>query len=163
MFLLKAVALVSTILLLAWMYYFMVGCGPLLVLKHDATQDSQIIYRFFRFHYKVVLLLSVVASLCFFLVGNYVFAAAMVAILLYGLFARQIIVANMGRMSEVMIANDMPSIRAFRRLHISGFALNVVMLVAFTWAISRPELALFRCASVPPGCTGSDCRQQCSL
>lgn len=163
MFLFKAIALVSTICLLAWMYYFLVGCGPLLVLKHDVAQDSKVIYRFFNFHYKALLFLALISAVCFLIVGNYIFSAAMFGILGYGYLARAKIVAAMEQMSQTMVPNHKPSISAFRRLHLTGFALNIVVLAGLTWAISRPELALIKCVNVPPGCQGTECRHQCSL
>ena len=34
------IALIATVILLVWMGFFMMGSLPLLVLKHDTTQDG---------------------------------------------------------------------------------------------------------------------------
>jgi hypothetical protein len=162
MYFLKATSLIATILLMGWMYYFLVGCGPLLILKHDDTRDAGVIRGFFDVHYRVLTGIAALATVCFAAAERPILAVSMAVIATYGYLAQYLIVAPMDRLRPISF-EDKPSIRAFRRHHVAGFCLNIAALALLMAIISRPSAALFTCVNVPPGCQGSDCRHQCSL
>jgi hypothetical protein len=163
MFVFKAIALAATAALLVWMYYFMLGGGPLLLVRHRAPNDFRMVRGFFDVHYKASMAISTVAALSFALAERYCLSATMAAVALFAFAARSMVLPRMDRLREAVAAADAVSIRAFRRVHVAGFVVNVLVMAAMTWTVSRPSLAFITCVDVPPGCQGAECRRQCSL
>ena len=53
------VALISTVVLLVWMGFFMMGSLPLLILKHDTPVDSRFIRGLFNVYYVALMVARV--------------------------------------------------------------------------------------------------------
>jgi hypothetical protein len=132
-----AIGVVSAVALLVWMGYFMLGCLPLLILKHDTPVDSRFIRGFFNVYYVVLVGISSVGVLGFALADRRFMALVMACIALIGFTARRVIVSRMDRLRTTMSATDIRSIALFRRLHIAGIALNVFQLVGLGLAVTR--------------------------
>ena len=163
MFVYKAISLVSTAALMVWMYYFIVGGGPLLLVRHRIPSDFRMIRGFFDVHYRVSMAISSLGAASFALAERNGLSIAMACVAVFGFTARRAILPRMDRLRDSVTTADAPSIKAFRRVQITGFVLNILVLVALTWTVSRPSLAFFTCVEVPQGCQGADCKQQCSI
>ena len=159
----KIISLISIVALQAWMIYLIMGCLPLLILKHDDPSDSQLIRGFFDVHYRVLMGIAAVGTLSSAFSDRRLLAMAFACIALSGLAARRVIVARMDRLRGSMSATDVASIRTFRRLHVTGIGLDILLLVGFISALSLSSADILSCVETPPGCRGDACRVQCSL
>ena len=134
------VALISTVLLLVWMGFFMMGSLPLLILKHDTPLDSRFIRGLFNVYYTAILAVGSVGALSSALGGRFLIALALGAVAGIGFAGRYWFVLQMDAVRSAMTANDAPKIRQFRRLHIAGMLANFVMLVTFVFGMTRVTL-----------------------
>lgn len=136
----NVLALASTVILLVFMGYFMLGSLPLLVLKHDTPLDSRFIRNFFNVYYRVVLVAAVVAALAYAVAGQPVFCAGMVVLGGVVFAARRVVIPGMDDLQETMTPQDAGAIARFRRLHIGGMLLNVAQLTAIAISITLLKL-----------------------
>ena len=120
----KIVSLISIVALMGWMFYFLCGGLPLLILKHDVPQDARFVHRFFEVHYVALIGITTIGALSAALSERGLLAAAIAGIGLVGFTARRVIVTNMDRLRGTMIATDPRAIRRFRQFHAAGLALN---------------------------------------
>lgn len=134
------VALISTVALLVWMGFFMMGSLPLLILKHDTPLDSRFIRGLFNVYYLAVMVTAGVGALSYALAGRPLIAVALGCVAGLGFAGRHWFVSGMDRVRSTMTADDSPAIRQFRRLHIGGMLLNVVLLGAFCFGLTRVTL-----------------------
>jgi hypothetical protein len=134
------VALISTVLLLVWMGFFMMGSLPLLVLKHDTPLDSRFIRELFKVYYVALMATGAVGALSFALAGRAAIALALSAVAGLGFLGRRWFIPRMDGVRVTMTADDASAIRRFRRLHIAGMLLNVVLLGAFCFGMTRVSL-----------------------
>jgi hypothetical protein len=134
------VALISTVALLVWMGFFMMGSLPLLILKHDTPLDSRFIRGLFNVYYLAVMATAGVGALSYALAGRPLIALALGCVAGLGFAGRYWFVSGMDRVRSTMTADDWPAIRQFRRLHIGGMLLNVVLLAAFCFGLTRVSL-----------------------
>ena len=135
----KVVGFISTVALLVWMAYFMLGCLPLLILKHDTPVDARFIRGFFNTYYLVLMGIAAAGALSFAFSDRRFMAMAMACIAFIGFAARRAIVSRMDWLRSTMTATDALAIRGFRRLHVAGIVLNVIQLVGFGLAVTRLE------------------------
>lgn len=163
MMLAKAIFLMSIAALLAWMLYFMLGSLPLLILKHDDASDSQLVRGFFNVHYLVLMSIASIGTLSAIIADRRFLAASIACIALIGFTARKLIVARMDQLRSTLSATNTPAIQKFRKLHITGLALNLCLLIGFVSALSLASAEIISCVEIPPGCRGDGCRAQCSL
>lgn len=133
-------AMFSTVVLLVWMGFFMLGSLPLLVLKHDTPLDSRFIRGLFNVYYLAVIITAAIGAASFALAGRSGFALAFGAIGLIGLASRRMFIALMDALRGTMTATDHLAIKRFRRLHIGGMLANVVQLV--TLCVGMTQLSL---------------------
>lgn len=159
----KILSLISIVLLLAWMFYFLAGCSPLLILKHDDAADSQLVRGMFAVHYLVLTSIATVGALCSAVSGRPYLATVIACIAIYGFTARRMIVSRMDRLRDAMTPTDTPAIKSFRKLHITGLVLNVCLLIGFLSTLHLLSAEVVSCLDPPPGCQGEACRVQCSL
>lgn len=161
--LLKFVSLASLAAQFAWMLYFLLGGLPLLILKHDDASDGRLVRGFIDVHYRVLMGISALGVAAALLNDRRLLAATIATIGTIAFTARRFIVPRMDSLRQTMHASDLPSIRRFRRLHVTGLTLNLVLLSCFVFALNRSINDIFRCADTPPGCHGGDCKVQCSM
>lgn len=159
----KVISLVSIVLQLGWMFYFIAGGLPLLVLKYDHPSDARLIRGFFDVHYLVLMSITAVGTLGNVFSNRTLLATAVACIGLVGFAARRTIVPRMDLLRETITAVDYPAIRKFRTLHVTGIVLNVFMLAGFISALVLSSANMVSCSDVPVGCQGQECRTQCSL
>lgn len=130
-------ALIATVLLLVWMGFFMMGSLPLLILKHDTPVDSRFIRGLFNLYYTAILATGGVGAASSALAGRFAAALALGAVAAIGFAGRRWVVARMDAVRGTMTAEDAVGIRRFRRLHIAGMLLNVLLLAAFCIGLTR--------------------------
>lgn len=159
----KIVSLISIILLIGWMLHLLLGSTPLLILKYDDPADQRLLRGFFAVHYQVLVIIAVIGGLGAFIAERRVLGTAFLAIALIGIVARHIVIGRLDRLRETHVTGAPVATPAFRRLHIAGLALDVVLIVAFMAALGAASAEVFSCIDVPPGCRGETCRAQCSL
>ncbi|MDM0056545.1 hypothetical protein [Variovorax fucosicus] len=134
------IALITTVILLVWMGFFMMGSLPLLVLKHDTPLDSRFIRGLFNVYYVAVMLTASAAALSYAWCGKPAFSLGMafIAALAFAL-RRWIIIPRMDTLRHTIPAID-TSIFRFRQLHIAGMMLNMVQLGTVAWALTQLAL-----------------------
>ena len=131
------VALISNTLLLVWMGFFMMGSLPLLILKHDRPVDARFIRGLFKVYYTAILATGTVGAFSYALAGRSAIAIVLSAVAAIGFAGRRWIVAGMDRVRSAITADDLPAISRFRRLHIAGTLLNVVLLAVLCFGMLR--------------------------
>jgi hypothetical protein len=134
------VALISTVLLLVWMGFFMMGSLPLLILKHDTPVDARFIRGLFKVYYMAIMTTGAVGALSSALAGRPAIALALAAVAALGFAGRHWFILRMDLVRSTMTADDAFAIRRFRRLHVAGMLLNVVLLAAFCVGMTRVSL-----------------------
>jgi hypothetical protein len=133
-------ALISTVVLLVWMGFFMMGSLPLLVLKHDTPLDSRFIRGLFNVYYTAIMATGIVGASSFALAGRSAVALAMTFVAAIGFAGRRWFVSRMDSVRTTMTADDSAAIRNFRRLHVAGMVINVVLLAGFCFGMTRVSL-----------------------
>jgi len=133
-------ALISAVVLLVWMGFFMMGSLPLLVLKHDTPLDARFIRGLFNLYYVAITITAIVGALSSAVAGRTEAALALCLVAGIGFAGRRGLVARMDAVRSTMSADDAPAIRRFRRLHIAGMLLNVLVLAAFCVGLTRVSL-----------------------
>jgi len=134
------VALISTVALLVWMGFFMMGSLPLLILKHDTPLDARFIRGLFNVYYLAIMATAAAGALSYAFAERLLIALALACIAALGFAGRRWFVSRMDMVRSTMTADDSGAIRRFRRLHIAGMLLNVVLLVAFCFGLTRVSL-----------------------
>ncbi len=134
-------ALISTVALLVWMGFFMMGSLPLIVLKHDTPQDARFIRGLFNVYYAAITTTAAVGALSYGLAGRMGIALAFGCMAGLGLVGRHGIVARMDRLRHTMTADDTAAIRQFRRLHITGMLVNVLLIAVYCVGMVRVSIA----------------------
>jgi len=134
------VAPISTVLLLIWMGFFMMGSLLLLILKHDSPLDSRFIRGLFNVYSMPILVTAAVGALFYALPERPIIALALVCVAGLGFAVRYWFVSRMDTLRSTMTADDRDAIRKFRQLHVGGMLLNVVLLGAFAFGMTRVAL-----------------------
>ena len=133
-------ALISAVVLLVWMGFFMMGSLPLLILKHDTPVDSRFIRGLFNLYYLAIMATGVVGAASAAIAGRAAPALALGFVAAIGFAGRHWFIARMDRVRSTMSADDSFGIRRFRRLHIAGMLFNVLLLAAFCVGLTRVSL-----------------------
>jgi hypothetical protein len=131
------VALISTVVMLVWMGFFMMGSLPLLILKHDTPVDARFIRGLFNVYYMAVMSTAAVGALSCLIAGRFAPALALSGVAACGFAGRHWLVARMDQVRSSISADDAPSIAKFRRLHIAGMVLNVALMGAVCVGLTR--------------------------
>ena len=133
-------ALISAVVLLVWMGFFMMGSLPLLVLKHDTPVDSRFIRGLFNLYYVAIMATGIVGAASAAIAGRAAAALALGFVAAIGFAGRHWFIARMDLVRSTMTADDSSAISKFRRLHIAGMLLNVLLLAAFCVGLTRVAL-----------------------
>jgi hypothetical protein len=134
------VALISTVALLVWMGFFMMGSLPLLVLKHDTPLDSRFIRGLFNVYYLAIMITATVGAVSYALAGRAVIALALACVAALGFAGRYWLVSRMDLVRSTMTADDSLAIQRFRRLHITGMLINVAALAGYCFGMTQVSL-----------------------
>jgi len=136
----QILALISAVVLLVWMGFFMMGSLPLLVLKHDTPVDSGFIRGLFNLYYVAIMATGIVGAGSAAIAGRAAAALGLGVVAAIGFAGRHWFIARMDVVRSTMTADDSSAIRKFRRLHIAGMLLNVLLLGAFCVGLTRVAL-----------------------
>jgi len=134
------VALISTVALLVWMGFFMMGSLPLLVLKHDTPLDSRFIRGLFNVYCTAVMITAAIGAVSYALAGRPLIALAFACVATLGWAGRYWLVSRMDLVRSTMTADDSSAIQRFRRLHITGMLINVALLAAYCFGMTQVSL-----------------------
>ena len=136
----KALALVSTVLLLMALGFSVLGTTPLLILKHRVAMDSRVIRQVFHYCYRLVAVLATAASIGYALTGQPALSMGMGCVALLAMAVRRWMLARMDVLRTTMHDGDTDAIRRFRKLHVAGIALNLTQLASVAWAMTQIRL-----------------------
>ena len=134
------VALMSTVALLVWMGFFMMGSLPLLVLKHDTPVDSRFIRGLFNVYYMAIMITAAIGAVSYALMGRPAIAFALACVATLGFAGRYWLVSRMDLVRSTMTADDSSAIQRFRRLHITGMLINVAVLAGYCFGLTQVSL-----------------------
>ncbi len=138
--LIKALALVSTVLLLMSLGFSVLGATPLLILKHKRPMDSTVIRQVFHYCYRLVTVVAIAASTGHALAGRPVLSTCTGGIALMALALHHWMLTRMDAVRPTMHDGDIHAIRRFRELHIAGIVLNLTQLAALVGAMTQVGL-----------------------
>lgn len=133
----KMLAISSTVALLVWMGFFLMGSLPLLVLKHDTPLDAQFIRGLFNVYYQAVMATGAAGCLGYALTGRPAIAAAMSGVAALAWLSRRWVLGQMDLARSAMAVAPPAAVRRFRRLHIGGMVLNAAQLAAVCVGMTR--------------------------
>jgi hypothetical protein len=138
--LIKALALVSTVLLLMSLGFSVLGTTPLLILKHRLPMDSRVIRQVFHYCYRLVAVLAIAASLGHALADRPALSVCTGGIALLALALHRWMLTRMDAVRPTMQDGDSQAIRRFRELHVAGIVLNFTQLAVVVWALTLIKL-----------------------
>ena len=130
-------ALIASVVLVVWMGFFLMGTLPLLILRHDTPVDSRFIRGLFNVYYVAIMSTAAVGALGAAFAGRAAIALAFACVAGLGFAGRYWLVARMDLVRSTLTADDAAAIAQFRRLHIAGMLLNVALLAAFCFGLTR--------------------------
>ena len=136
----KTLALVSTVLLLMSLGFFVLGTTPLLILKHDVAMDSRVIRQVFHYCYRMVAVMAAAASIGYALAGHTVLSLSLGGMAVLAVAMHRWMLPRMDDLRTTMHDGDQNAIRQFRKLHIAGIALNLMQLAAIGLAMAQVKL-----------------------
>ena len=136
----KALALVSTVLLLMTLGFSVLGTTPLLVLKHVQPMDSRVIRQVFHYCYRLIAVVAIAACIGNALVDHQdvSFCAGTIAILVLAL--HHWILISMDALRVTMHDGDTQAVSNFRQLHAIGVFMNIALFSVAIWAITQIKL-----------------------
>jgi len=124
------IALFSSIALLFALLVFTLASVPLLVLGHDTPLDARVISRLFNLGYLAVAILAAACAVIYAVGVQVPFAAGMACVAVLALAVRHRVLQRMDALAGGIGSGDSAAISRFRRLHLTGIALNVFQLAA---------------------------------
>ena len=130
-------ALICTIPLIFCMGYFLMGSLPLLILNHDTPLDAHFIRGLFRIYYLAVMCTGTLAAAAYAYAGSLPYAAGVAAIVLLAFILRAAVLPHMDALRTRIENADAVAIAEFRRIHITGMAVNFVQLATLIWGLFR--------------------------
>jgi hypothetical protein len=136
----KALALVSTVLLLMSLGFSVLGTTPLLVLKHLQPMDARVIRQVFHYCYRMVALLALAACLGNALEDRMALSVYTGFIALWVLVLHRWMLARMDALRTLMQAGASDAVRRFRFVHALGVLMNMALFALAIGAISQITL-----------------------
>jgi len=138
--LIKAIALVSTVLLLMSLAFSVLGTTPLLILKHKVPMDSRVVRQVFHYCYRLVTVLAIAASIGHALENRLLLAVCTGCIALMAVALHHWMLNRMDVLRATMHDGDIIAVRRFRELHVTGVASNLALLATAIWAVKQIQL-----------------------
>jgi hypothetical protein len=136
----KAFALVSTVLLLMSMTFFLLGTIPLLILKHKDPMDSRVVRQVFHYCYRLVTTFAVAACIGQGLMNQPLLATFAGGVAVIALLLHHQLLGRMDALRTTMHTGDGLALRLFRRTHVAGIVMNAALLAAIGWALTHSKL-----------------------
>lgn len=129
--LLHATLLLSTVALLISMGFLVLGSVPLLILKHDKPLDAHFIRCVFNTHYVASAGIAAIAASSHALAGHAAMTLFTLLFAGWALIGKRRIVGGMDALRRARHTRGAMEVSRFRRLHITGIAVNVFWLACF--------------------------------
>ena len=136
----KALALVSTVLLLMTLGFSVLGTTPLLVLKHVQPMDSRVIRQVFHYCYRLIAVVAIAACIVNALVDRQDVSVCAGAIAILVLALHHWILMRMDALRVTMHDGDTQAVSNFRQLHAMGVFMNIALFSVAIWAITQIKL-----------------------
>jgi hypothetical protein len=133
----KTIALVSTVLLLMSLGFSVLGSAPLLILKHDVAMDSRVVRQVFHYCYRIVTVVAIVASGAYAFAGRPLLSVGVGCIAAIAIAMHHWLLTRMDALRTTMHEGDTAALSNFRKLHVTGIALNAAQLVAMGFATTQ--------------------------
>ena len=130
-------ALVFTVALLVVTAYFIMGSVPLLILKHDTPMDGRFVRAFFNTYYLAAMFTASATALSYALAGRFALAAGAAFLALLAALLRRKVIPRMDSLRAQIDVNEANAISAFRRIHATAIAINLVQLALIVAALVR--------------------------
>lgn len=127
----------TLVILLVWMGFFMLGSLPLMILKHDTPMDARFIRGLFDVYYKAVITVAIAGAIAHAVGQRTVTSIGLAVIACIALVSRQMILSRMDGLRQTMTPTDADGIRSFRKLHVTGMALNFAQLALIGFSLPR--------------------------
>lgn len=136
----KAIALVSTVLLLMSMTFFLLGTIPLLILKHKEPMDSRVVRQVFHYCYRLVTVFALAACFGQALMEHWLLSITAGVIAAAALLLHHHVLRHMDAMRNTMHTGDAAALVRFRKIHVTGIAFNALQLGSFAWVLTHTQL-----------------------
>jgi len=133
----KTIAIVSTVLLLMSLGFSVLGSTPLLILKHDVAMDSRVIRQVFHYCYRLVTVVALVGSTAYAFAGRPLLSIAIGCVAVVAIAMHHWLLTRMDTLRTTMHDGDAAALARFRKLHVTGIAVNATQLVAMGFATSQ--------------------------
>jgi len=133
----KALALVSTVLLLVGLAISVLSTLPLLILRHHLPMDSRVVRQVFHYAYRWVALAATASAIGHGLEQRWLLAACTASIALAALVLHQQLLQRMDASRVTLHDGDAQALRRFRQLHLTGVMLNALLLALAVWIVSQ--------------------------
>jgi hypothetical protein len=133
-------AIFFTVVLLVTTAYFLMGGLPLLILNHDSPVDARFVRGFFNVYYRAAFLAATGAAAGFALSGRPAFAVGVSAIALTVFVLRRKLIPAMEQLGEQIQSSEASAIDRFRRIHFTALLVNLALLVALVWGLTKISL-----------------------
>ncbi|HUR90120.1 MAG TPA: hypothetical protein VMZ74_13610 [Ramlibacter sp.] len=126
-----------TVILLVWMGFFTLGSLPLMILKHDTLLDARFIRGLFDVYYKAVMVTSTAGTVSYSLAGRAIPAVVMAIVFTVAFFSRRAVLPRMDALRAREEPMELPAIRKFRQLHVTGMLLNITQLLSICFGMAK--------------------------
>jgi hypothetical protein len=121
--------LLTTVALLFWMGISVMAALPLLVLRHDTSSDARFVRGLFNVTYRAVIVLALVAAVAYANAGFWVNVARLLVLAVGDALVRRWLLSRMDRLRLAGEADAGFDKRGFRRLHLTGIAINACQII----------------------------------
>src|SRR4051794_30827248 len=136
----KTIALVSTVLLLMFLGFSVLGSTPLLILKHDVAMDSRVVRQVLHYCFRLITFAAGVGSAAYAFAGRPFMSLGLACITAIALFMHDWLLNRMDALRTTMHDGDTAALARFRKLHIAAIVLNGTQLVALGFAMTKVTL-----------------------
>lgn len=137
---LDGLALAALIIVIFNMLYFQISSPSFLLVSLEIPTVTTLLRGQFRYHFSILGVTTVAATLAFAMSGRLVVAAGIAAIAAYALFSRTWFCRRMDAELAARDRGDRSAVRRLRQLHWSGMLSHAVPLVALLTTIRYMEL-----------------------
>jgi hypothetical protein len=136
----KTIALVSTVLLLMFLGFSVLGSTPLLILKHNVAMDSRVVRQVLHYCFRLITFAAAVGSVAYAFAGRPFMSLGLACVTAIALVMHDWLLNRMDALRTTMHDGDTAALARFRKLHIAAIVLNGTQLVALGFAMTKVTL-----------------------
>jgi hypothetical protein len=133
----KTIALVSTVLLLMFLGFSVLGSTPLLILKHDVAMDSRVVRQVLHYCFRLITFAAAVGSVAYAFAGRPLMSLGLGCVTAIALVMHDWLLNRMDALRTTMHDGDTAALARFRKLHIAAIVVNATQLVALGFAMTK--------------------------